>query len=81
MRITWAWQQALARPPRVEEMAVVQEVLRKHLAEYESDPTAADALLNVGPAPVPEGIKRSELAAWMSVTRILLNLHETITRS
>jgi hypothetical protein len=38
-------------------------------------------LLGVGDAPVPAGLDPAELAAWTSVARVLLNLHETITRS
>jgi hypothetical protein len=29
---------------------------------------------------VPEGLDRAELAAWTEVCRVILNLHETITR-
>ena len=31
--------------------------------------------------PAPAGVDPAELAAWTSVARVLLNLHETITRS
>jgi hypothetical protein len=30
---------------------------------------------------VPTDLNVSELAAWTSVARVILNLHETITRS
>jgi hypothetical protein len=30
---------------------------------------------------VPSGIDKVELAAWTHLARVLLNLHETITRS
>ena len=45
------------------------------------DPAAARALLGTGDSPVPADIDPAELAAWTSVARVLLNLHETITRS
>src|SRR4029078_5363761 len=47
-RIRWSWQQALDRPPRKDELATARALLTKHLAEYKSDPKAADALLHVG---------------------------------
>jgi hypothetical protein len=55
--------------------------LYRELTLYKQNAKAADALLAVGFAPVPAGLDRAELAAWTSVARVLLNLHETITRS
>ena len=79
-RIVWAWRQALQRIPRDEELAVVRQVLEKHRVEFSGDSAAADALLGVGQTPIPNGVDKTELAAWTSVARIALNLHETITR-
>jgi hypothetical protein len=80
-RINWAWRQALDRPPRPDELSTTRELLNKHLAEYRSDPKSAEALLQVGAAPVPAKLDRPELAAWSSVARVVLNLHETIMRN
>jgi hypothetical protein len=80
-RLDWAWRQALGRKPREDEVAAARTVLEKHLTQYTQDPAAAQALLKVGLAPPPQGIAPAELAAWTSVARVLLNLHETITRS
>lgn len=80
-RFAWAWQRALQRDPRAEELRIARDLLAGHLATYRSDPKAAEALLKTGLAPVPEAMDRSELAAWTHVARVLLNLHETITRS
>jgi hypothetical protein len=80
-RIAWAWQQALQRPPRAEELKTVEALLEQHLKSYQSDTKRAEELLAVGVSPVPESIDKSELAAWTHVARVLLNLHETITRS
>jgi hypothetical protein len=38
-------------------------------------------LLKTGAAPVAKDLDKSELAAWTHVARVLLNLHETITRA
>ena len=79
-RVAWAWRQVLQRLPRVEEMETMIPLMREHLAHYEASPAAADELLKTGLAAVPPGIDKAELAAWTHVARVLLNLHETITR-
>jgi hypothetical protein len=78
-RIRWAWRQALAREPRPDELETTRSLLDKHLAQYADNPASARALLKVGQAPAPER-SCAELAAWTSVARVILNLHETITR-
>jgi hypothetical protein len=80
-RVAWAWRQALQRPPRVEELEIVLPLLRRNRADYAAEPAAAARVLAVGLAPVPDGAAPAELAAWTHVARILLNLHETITRN
>ncbi|MBI2946252.1 MAG: PSD1 domain-containing protein [Verrucomicrobia bacterium] len=79
-RIAWAWRQALARPPRADELELIQTLFGKHLTKYRKDANDAADFLKVGIAPAPSGLDPSELAAWTSVARVLLNLHETITR-
>jgi len=80
-RLTWAWRQALQRDPRSEEVSTMLELLGRHRAAYAADPKAAEALLAVGLTPAPAVLDKAELAAWTHVARVLLNLHETITRS
>jgi hypothetical protein len=80
-RLDWAWRQALGRKPREDEVVAARAVLEKHLVQYAQDPASAKAVLQVGLAPPPQDISPAELAAWTSVARIILNLHETITRS
>jgi hypothetical protein len=80
-RITWAWQQALQRDPSADELKTITSLVQKHLADYTKDAAAADELLKTGAAPVAKDLNKSELAAWTHVARVLLNLHETITRS
>ena len=80
-RVTWAWQRALQREPDDAERAAVTALFAQQLADYTADPGAAEALLKVGAEPVPDGLDKAELAAWTHVARVLLNLHESITRS
>jgi hypothetical protein len=80
-RFVWAYRRAMARDPRPAELAVLRPLLEKHRAEYAADPAAAEALLRgAGEAPVPDQITPAELAAWTSLARVILNLHETLTR-
>ena len=59
----------------------MSEMLERHLEDYSKDPKSAEEILKTGLYPVRTDIDRSELAAWTHVARVLLNLHETITRS
>ena len=80
-RIAWAYREALGRQPRADELATVSALFARHSATYAGDAQAAAALVTTGLAPIPKDVNVSELAAWTSVARIILNLHETITRS
>ena len=79
-RVAWAWRQVLQRLPRVEEMETVMPLVRTHIEHYKADPAAAESLLKTGLTAVPADVDKTELAAWTHVARVLLNLHETITR-
>jgi hypothetical protein len=80
-RLRWAFGCALSRPPKAEELEVLAELYAKHAKEYAQDKEAALKLLSTGAHPLPKDIEVAELAAWTSVARVILNLHETITRS
>jgi hypothetical protein len=79
-RLDWAWKQALQRPPRDDERAVAKSLLDKQLARFAKAPDDATKLLHDGLAPPPADLPPAELAAWTSIARVILNLHETITR-
>src|SRR4051812_14931329 len=80
-RIHWAWQQVLGRDASPAESKVLAKLLANHRKEFKADTKAADAILTVGISPKPKKIDAAELAAWTSVSRVLLNLNETITRN
>ena len=80
-RITFAYQQALHRNPQARELELLTAVAAKHLKQYQGDVAAADALLKVGAKPADGKLNKAELAAWTSIARVVLNLHETITRN
>lgn len=79
-RLAWVFTRALSRPPTPDEGKVLARLLEKHAKKYAADPEAAKKLVSTGAHPVPIDLNPSELAAWTSVARVILNLHETITR-
>lgn len=80
-KLTWAYRRAVSRAPTEAERTILLNLLQKHRAAYQSDRTAAETLLkSAGESPLPADADLPEVAAWMSIARTLLNLHETITR-
>ena len=79
-RLTWAFRRAVSRAPKPEELAILQKLLAKHREEFRANPSNAEQLPRTGEAPLPDGLNKPDLAAWTSIARTILNLHETITR-
>jgi hypothetical protein len=80
-RLEWAFERVLSRPPHADEAAVLIELLKGHRKAYAENRDAAAALASEGDSPDPSAsLERAELAAWISVTRSLLNLGEAISR-
>jgi hypothetical protein len=80
-RLRWAFVRTLSRKPSAQELSVLQNLFEKHQKEFAADKAAAEKLTRSGEAPVPRDLDPAEVAAWTSVSRALLNLHETITRN
>ena len=79
-RIGYAIMLALSREVRPSEMSVFLALYERHLAEFGADLSSAHQLISVGLWDAPEALDVAELAAWTSVARAILNMHETITR-
>ena len=79
-RLAWLLRETLQRPPSTAERATLLALLENHRAQFKTDAAAAAAFTKPG-RPAPAGLDPAELAAWSSVTRVVLNLHEFITRS
>ncbi|MCA9062913.1 MAG: PSD1 domain-containing protein [Planctomycetaceae bacterium] len=79
-RLTFAFRRALSRPIRPDESAILTHLLDQATAEYTASPEQAAKLLSVGEKQRPQGMSDVELAAWTTIARTILNLHETITR-
>jgi hypothetical protein len=73
-RLRYGFGLCLSRPPRPDEEARLQQFLSRQLDHFQTHPSEAQALLGSG-----AGADVS-LAAWISASRILLNLDEFITR-
>jgi hypothetical protein len=80
-RLEFAFRQVLTRSPKPEEVKVLTALLDKHRQEFAADKSAAEQFLKVGDLTAPSSLDPADLAAWTSVSRVLLNLHETITRN
>ncbi len=78
-RLDWLFQRALARTPKPREREALITFLGQQRKHYAANPGEAKELLQVGLAPPPTG-DPAELAAWATVCRVVLNLHECITR-
>jgi len=81
-RINALSMRALARPPHAAERTSLLDFLASMRRAYRDNPDDARKLLKVGIAPAAAGDPDAEIeaAAWTSVCRAVLNLHETITR-
>jgi hypothetical protein len=80
-RAGWAFRRALGRSPSAEELSILVGLYQRAMRQFDADPAGARALLQSGDAPGLAGANPVELAATMTVTRAILNLHETITRN
>jgi hypothetical protein len=80
-RLNWAYRRAVSRPVKPQEAKLLLELYARHKADFTKDGEAARKLIGTGERPVPADLDAVELAAWTSVARVILNLHETITRN
>jgi len=79
-RINQLYEKAVAHPPKPKERDSLIAFLVSQRKLYHERPQDAKDLVRAGLAPAPAQVDAEELAAWTSVCRVVLNLHETITR-
>ena len=79
-RIEWAYRTATSREPDPVIVGILRDLLTNHFKFYRENPSHAEKLVKASSSELPEGINDLELAAWTSVARVVLNLHESITR-
>jgi hypothetical protein len=74
------FERALCRDAKANEKSSLLEFLAEQRAYYGQHKDDAAKLVRIGFTPVWMGADEPELAAWTTVCRVVLNLHETITR-
>jgi hypothetical protein len=79
-KIDAAFRRALARLPKDSEKQSLLNFLDLQRAHYRENLEESGKLMLVGNAPPGPNSDPAELAAWTQVCRVILNLHETITR-
>lgn len=82
-RLVYAFRRCLARTPTEAESTALLALLEKQakrFAEGSLNPWDLAANDPQNPPPLPEGATPAQLAAWTAVSRVLLNLDETITK-
>ena len=79
-KISFAFQNALTREPSDDEIKVIQNLLKNQRQRYKEDNKSAIDLLKTGMSKYDPSIEVSELAAWTSISRTILNMYETTAR-
>jgi hypothetical protein len=79
-KLDLVFERVLARPAKPIERESLVRFLAQQRIEAHDHPEDVAKLLKVGLAPNPTDVDLIELAAWTEVCRVLLNLHESITR-
>ena len=77
-RIQFAFQATLQRAPRADELKVINDYLQQ--LELPTEPDQINNFLAVGDHASLNGADPAEVMRWSAVARVLLNLHEFITR-
>jgi hypothetical protein len=79
-RIAYAFRMATARMPKTSETAVLEDAFVENLELFKSKPDAALKYVSHGERPRDSSIDVSELAAYTSVTSLILNLNEVVMK-
>ena len=79
-QLGWAFEHSLERKPDESELKTLRDLHQKAAVHFAADRAGAAGLLAIGDAPVPKTMRPTDLAAMTSVARVVLNLHEAITR-
>ena len=80
-RASYAMKLVLSRSPSPAELGHLVALYRENLDIYRRDLSAAKSLAASGlTAPIPDGMDPAELAAWVVVGNVLLNLDEAVTK-
>lgn len=79
-RVEFAFRSSVGRRPNEAEKERLRAFVEQQLKSYRRDRPSAQRLIGVGAAPIPAEVDARELAAWMMLANLLLNLDETLTK-
>ena len=79
-RVDYGVRLVTSRTPTDEELQILTEELENNMKSYRSNPEAAKQLIAIGESNPPAELDPAELAAYTALSRLLLNLDETVTK-
>lgn len=79
-RIEDMYSRVLLRSPSEQERTTLQKLHESQASYFEADPESAAALCRIGDSEADSSFPPVELAAYTSIGRVILNLHETVTK-
>ncbi len=79
-RLSLMFRRITSRTPAEADLWTLQEGFNGFLARYQENPLDAAELLKQGATAAPVELNAPELAAWMMVASVILNLDETLVR-
>jgi Protein of unknown function (DUF1553)/Protein of unknown function (DUF1549)/Concanavalin A-like lectin/glucanases superfamily/Planctomycete cytochrome C len=79
-RIAYAFRAATARMPSAKEAALLEDAVLENLELFKSKPDAALKYVSHGEHPRDSKLNVSELAAYSSLTSLILNLNEVVMK-
>jgi hypothetical protein len=80
-RMDHAYQLVLSRAPTDDERKAMGDLFQYAKSDYKKQPDSAKKLISIGQTAADPKWDPSELAAWTTISRALLNLSETTTRN
>jgi mono/diheme cytochrome c family protein len=79
-RLIFAFRLTTGRRPDTRDISTLRDLLVSNRAAFDADPEGTTAFMQVGEFQRDAGLDPMELAAWTTVTSVLLNLDETVTK-
>ena len=80
-RVSFIFRRVLQRDPELEELSALLPRVKQWTAHFAENPGEASDFLSIGQAPADSAFPEAERAAWANCSRLILNLHEFLTRS
>ncbi len=79
-RLTLLFRRGTGRRPEPAELKTLHQGLSELRSRYRAAPVDAEALLRADSDPLDAKLDRAELASWMLVASVVMNLDETLVR-